>query len=784
MKLLFSEKKITGFHRWWLFPLWIAPLLFAERTQAQPIVPAADGTDTVVTPAGEVFHIQGGQTSGDRANLFHSFEQFELHKGQTANFISNPNIENILGRVTGGNASLINGLIQVSGGNSNLFLVNPAGIVFGADARLNVPGSFNASTATGIGFDRGGWLHAEGMNEYATLVGTPSLFSFSLSSAGNIINAGDLEVGAGENLTLLGGRVINTGKLRAPGGNITVAAVRGEGMVRVAQAGHLLSLEISPFPSRGDSATVLTPLSLPALLTGRDIGHARGLTVNGAGDVVLTGSGLQVENGDLVVANGSIGGDRAAPGDLPRHISLSAAENLTIVQSDLASQGDLSLLAGDTVRVRDRGTPLRVFSGGNLRIQGNRHIDILALSLGEPTPRRPHATAASPFQAAGDITLVSNGILSADSHFSAGGNFSIFNVAGEAGTFVSLYDPIVRSDGDVIFGDYTGVSLKVEAGGAIAAGEITITGPDTTLSDSADPEADILTSSAALILRSGISNSEFGATVPAEVTGGTFFSTSNSPSNNNISVGKISTASGPVIIDSANLLVVDSIATDGGAIALSAIGDIVATGTLDSAGGNIDITTENFVRVQGTFSTPDGVSASISSADSNGLGGSIRIEHGGSTTTPFVVGDSTTNGTAGAITSGSETIAPQFSVPVPPSTYTQGNIDIVTTAPDPPEQPSEETPEQPSEEQPSQETPEQPSEETPEQPSQETPEQPSEEQPTGETPEQPSEEQPTGETPEQPTGETPEQPTGEQPTGETPEQPTGETPEQPTGETP
>uniref|UniRef100_A0ACD5GZT2 Filamentous hemagglutinin N-terminal domain-containing protein n=1 Tax=Desertifilum tharense IPPAS B-1220 TaxID=1781255 RepID=A0ACD5GZT2_9CYAN len=64
-------------------------------------------------------------------NLFHSFEQFGLSEGQIANFLSSPQIQNILGRVIGGDASIINGLIQVSGGNSNLFLINPAGILFG-----------------------------------------------------------------------------------------------------------------------------------------------------------------------------------------------------------------------------------------------------------------------------------------------------------------------------------------------------------------------------------------------------------------------------------------------------------------------------------------------------------------------------------------------------------------------------------------------------------------------------------------------------------------------------
>jgi filamentous hemagglutinin family protein len=122
---------------------------------AQPITPAADGTGSVVTPNGNRFDIQGGTLSSDKTNLFHSFEKFGLDSGQIANFLSNPEIRNILGRVVGGEPSLINGLIQVTGGNSNLFLMNPSGIIFGSNAQLNVPAAFTATTATGIGFGGG-----------------------------------------------------------------------------------------------------------------------------------------------------------------------------------------------------------------------------------------------------------------------------------------------------------------------------------------------------------------------------------------------------------------------------------------------------------------------------------------------------------------------------------------------------------------------------------------------------------------------------------------------------
>ncbi|WP_426564834.1 filamentous hemagglutinin N-terminal domain-containing protein [Dapis sp. BLCC M172] len=236
--------------------------------------------------------MQGGTRSG--ANLFHSFDQFNLNSGQTANFLTTPDTTNILGRVTGGNASYVNGLIQVLGGNSNLFLMNPAGIILGQNASLNIPASFSVTTATGIGFDNNNFgFKAIGTNDYSKLVGNPSGYRFNLSNPGALVNEGNLSLNPGENLTLLGGTVINTGQLSAPGGNITIAAVEGGSTLRISQPGNLLSLEVETFHAtslqNGEDANI-NALSLPELLTGGNITHASSVTVNADGDVVLTDS--------------------------------------------------------------------------------------------------------------------------------------------------------------------------------------------------------------------------------------------------------------------------------------------------------------------------------------------------------------------------------------------------------------------------------------------------------------------------------------------------------------
>ncbi|NER51628.1 MAG: filamentous hemagglutinin N-terminal domain-containing protein, partial [Symploca sp. SIO1A3] len=270
--------------------------------QAQPI-PAADGTGTLVTSDGNRFDIEGGSLSGDEANLFHSFEQFGLSTEQTANFLSTPGIQNILGRIVGGDASIINGLIQVTGGNSNLFLMNPAGIIFGNNATLNVPADFTATTATGIGFDEN-WFNAFGVNDYNSLFGTPNGFKFEGLQPGVIINAGDLAVPSGQSLSLIGGTVVNTGTLQAPGGNIIMTAVPGSNLVRLTQTGQILGLEIElPTDNQGNLLPI-TPLSLPQLLTGSDV--ETDLTVN-ADHTVETANGTQIPSeAGVAIASGSL----------------------------------------------------------------------------------------------------------------------------------------------------------------------------------------------------------------------------------------------------------------------------------------------------------------------------------------------------------------------------------------------------------------------------------------------------------------------------------------------
>ena len=105
----------------------------------------------ITLPSGETqFDITGGTRPGGGANLFHSFGNFDVPHNNIANFLNNSGLatSNILGRVTGGNVSDIFGSIQTTGfGNANLFLMNPAGFVFGPNATVNVGGIMTFTSA-------------------------------------------------------------------------------------------------------------------------------------------------------------------------------------------------------------------------------------------------------------------------------------------------------------------------------------------------------------------------------------------------------------------------------------------------------------------------------------------------------------------------------------------------------------------------------------------------------------------------------------------------------------
>jgi filamentous hemagglutinin family protein len=115
---------------------------------------SADGTVGTIVSTGPLFTITGGTRPINGTNLFHSFKQFSLPAGSSAIFQNDSTVKTIFSRVTGGSVSDINGTIQTQG-NASLFLMNPNGILFGPNAKLELGGSFVGTTASSIKFEDG-----------------------------------------------------------------------------------------------------------------------------------------------------------------------------------------------------------------------------------------------------------------------------------------------------------------------------------------------------------------------------------------------------------------------------------------------------------------------------------------------------------------------------------------------------------------------------------------------------------------------------------------------------
>lgn len=241
-----------------------------QQTFAQITPDATLPNPSVVVDTNPLFTIIGGTTAN--TNLFHSFSQFSLPTGAEA-FFNNPlAIQNILVRVTGNTISSIDGLIRANA-PANLFLINPNGIVFGQNARLNIGGSFLATTANSVRFLDGTEFNANASTQTTSpllLVSAPIGLQFngvtngaiSAQGVGNgldfpfppfveIFRPGNpsLNVQSGRTLALVGGDVTLQGaNLTADSGRIELGSVAGSGFVAIAQTanGWLLNYDNAP----------------------------------------------------------------------------------------------------------------------------------------------------------------------------------------------------------------------------------------------------------------------------------------------------------------------------------------------------------------------------------------------------------------------------------------------------------------------------------------------------------------------------------------------------------
>ncbi|MCU0535298.1 MAG: filamentous hemagglutinin N-terminal domain-containing protein [Hydrococcus sp. Prado102] len=287
--------------------------------------------------------ITGGTTRG--SNLFHSFREFSISEGRAAYFANPAAIQTIFSRVTGNNPSQIFGTLGVEG-NANLFFINPNGIIFGPNARLDVRGSFIGSTANSIAFPNGENFSATNPNAPPLLtidVPVPIGLVFESDNTGVILNGANLETR--QNLALIGASILSSGRISAPGQDIALATVPAgvNSVVRLEGTGEY----IRQTPGSGQ----LNFENRDILLTGGTINAG---STGTSGDIILDSAGdVLLSNEAVVDVRGGGGGNITVNA---RNLEINRSDILAGIASGLGSPnaqaGNININVAETVKLQ------------------------------------------------------------------------------------------------------------------------------------------------------------------------------------------------------------------------------------------------------------------------------------------------------------------------------------------------------------------------------------------------------------------------------------------------
>ncbi|MEM8828287.1 MAG: filamentous hemagglutinin N-terminal domain-containing protein [Cyanobacteria bacterium P01_G01_bin.19] len=283
-----------------LFLTSLSVLFVTSSIQAQVVEDGSLSTE-VNSDNNRDFTVDAGETRG--SNLFHSFAEFSVPNNGSVYFNNGLSIQNIISRVTGSSVSNINGLIR-SNGSANLFLLNPNGIIFGENARLNIGGSFIGTTAESLVFEDGSEFNAIADDSTSALLTVSVPLGLQLgSNPGEIINRANpldptgqdqsqigLTTTESQTLALLGRNIVfDGGAVTAPDGNIELGSVGADSYVGLESTTEGWNLNY-------DNVAEFDNIQLDNLASVDSSGM-------GGGDINLSGENIQILNGSAITSN-------------------------------------------------------------------------------------------------------------------------------------------------------------------------------------------------------------------------------------------------------------------------------------------------------------------------------------------------------------------------------------------------------------------------------------------------------------------------------------------------
>lgn len=322
----------------------------STNSQAQVIPDISLGEDvSIVTPQAQEAWVTGGAIRGKA--LFHSFEAFNVETGRSLHFTNPSGITHIFSRVTGSGSSQIDGTLGVLG-NADLVLLNPSGILFGPHARLDLSGSFTATTAESL---QVGEIAFSAIAPQAppllTLNLTPGIQLGPIADSSLLRNEGQLSVEPGQRLALLGGQLEQAGTILAPAGEVELR-------------GDRLSLTGNVETSNLGTLKLTSPGDLQI--------HPTGSLSNGAiSQALLTNEVIVEAAGDLTL-QGSLSSNVASPLTLTAGQDLNwlAGESTTQLGGPLTLQSHSNLKLEESITLQStQASDIQLHAPGNLIIQ-------------------------------------------------------------------------------------------------------------------------------------------------------------------------------------------------------------------------------------------------------------------------------------------------------------------------------------------------------------------------------------------------------------------------------
>lgn len=333
---------------------------------------SAGGLGTIVTPIdnGTQFLITGGSVRAARGsvtNLFHNFNSFSIKKDNSAVFLNDHNLgeTNIIALVKNNSPSFIDGLIKTEGYDQgvSLFLLNPSGIFFEKNAKLDINGSLHVSTANKLGFGEDIDLLVNSLDGSMLTAAPLNSFGFLGAPSDIQINSSSLNVDEGKTFSLIGGNVkIDNGKIKAPYGRINLVSMGADGTVDFNYETNAINIKTINLLF-GNTVLRDTELNISALKRS-DFSQK----INKVG-ISLFSKDLIVSGGNMFANNINTGGIQLISEvmDIGGGVSISTTTNKKYIEG-----GDIQIFA----------TKSLVISGKKETILGNKYVSISTTTAG------------------------------------------------------------------------------------------------------------------------------------------------------------------------------------------------------------------------------------------------------------------------------------------------------------------------------------------------------------------------------------------------------------------